>query len=116
MNNRGQTLVLFILVLPIILLIFVLLIDVAYKQSQNQKVTNDVNLAIHHYFKNKTLESLTEIEKNLKHYNIKIKHSDNSLTLIIEYQQKSLLNKTEKVTMIYTGTSIKNQVVIRKGF
>lgn len=45
-NNRGQTLVLFILILPIILSLLLLLINYGFLSYEKQKLSNNVRQAI----------------------------------------------------------------------
>ena len=51
-NNKGQTLVIFIIILPIILTIFTLVIDLGILYISKRNVENNVSNAIEYYLKN----------------------------------------------------------------
>jgi len=116
MNNRGQVLVLFVLILPFILTAFVYLIDVTYQQVQHQQISNQVNLAVDYYFQEKTIASLDEIEESFAPNNLKIKHSSDQITLIINYEITVIFGENKLVTKVFTGEKKAENIVIREGF
>lgn len=69
MNNKGQTLVLFVVLLPIILLIFVAVIDLGNIYIEKRKINNVIDTALQYResgknirdFINKNIEDLDEV-------------------------------------------------------
>ena len=62
-NSKGQVLVIFILLLPVILMIFALIIDVGLLYSEKRKLDNTVLEAINYRFDNISLEDSVLEEK-----------------------------------------------------
>lgn len=77
MNNKGQTLVFFIALLPFIFILFVFAIDLAKVSSENTFLEGVAEEAIRELFNNKTFDEVkTMIEKNDE--SIKINSIDNT--------------------------------------
>lgn len=62
-NSKGQVLVIFILLLPVILMIFALIIDVGLLYSEKRKLDNTVLESINYRFDNISLEDSVLEEK-----------------------------------------------------
>lgn len=59
-NNRGQTLILFIFILPIIISLILLLINYSFFSNEKLKITNNVKMAIEYGLKLKLENSVVE--------------------------------------------------------
>lgn len=59
-NNHGQTLILFIFILPIIISLVLLLINYSFLSNEKLKLTNNVKMAIEYGLKLKLDDSVAE--------------------------------------------------------
>lgn len=77
MNNKGQSLVLFILIIPILLGIMVLVIDFGKTVYQKNKIDNVIEMSIEYGLEEKydkeQLERLIDYNLNNKNYLVEIK-------------------------------------------
>ena len=63
MNNKGQTLVLFIILIPIIITLFVFVIDIGFLYIEKRNIENVMDRGIEYYKENKDVENY--INKNI---------------------------------------------------
>ncbi len=125
-NNKGQTLVVFILLLPLLVTLLAFIINEGSIYINKRALTNDIKNAIKYRFE---LEETDEIiyekiekylQKNIDNINLlDIKIDENYIKINIETTFKAelptIINKdrfTIKVT--YTGYSNDGEVVIEK--
>lgn len=90
MNNKGQTLVAFIILIPLLFMIMGLIIDVSYASYEKRKIVNNLKYTIR-----------TSLEKNLNEEDIKsllYKNIDNIEDSKIVYE--------DGVLSIYISTSV----------
>lgn len=95
MNNKGQTLIIFVILVPIIITMMALVVDVGMLENKVLKTKNIVDVAIKEYF-NK--EDVTVISKTLEENDIStdklvIKRTDNEVGVNVEYEISSLFGK-----------------------
>lgn len=121
LNNKGQSLVMFVLIIPILLLIMILVIDVGNMVLTKQSLDNTNYLVIDY-----ALEHIDD--KNLKN-NIKeiIKLNDDRITIVdikisnekvyIETKRKSngFLSKAFNLSSSYEGCIENGSKKIKKG-
>lgn len=95
MNNRGQTLVLFLLIMPIIIAFLAFFIDmsmVSYEKSKvNGVITNNLMVIV-----NKDIVDLDKIESIFNENEIKVNNIvfDNEfISIYVDYNTKSLFGK-----------------------
>lgn len=128
MNNKGQTLVLFILLLPIILLLLCLTIDLGRLLIEKRKIENVIKDAIKYELN--INENDTEISKNrltntiIKNIkNVKIKNIDISsnqvITISIYKQSEGIFTNLFKndlfdINLTYKGYMDNSNIVIKK--
>ncbi|MDO4369404.1 MAG: pilus assembly protein TadG-related protein [bacterium] len=105
MNNKGQALVLFVIILPIILLITILSIDLVRIQIEKNKLSSIADSAIEYLVKDK---------KDLKTVKIFISNSDSDIEVIELTNDEVILNKNIK-TITNTNIKINNIKVHKKG-
>lgn len=105
MNNKGQSLVFFICLIPIIFILFVLIFDGAYMRYEKSKLDNIASLALTYMSENKEEEKVRDyILKNDS--DIKIEELTNSRVY--------LTNKIKPVFgtfLNYDGYSLKSKYV-----
>ena len=114
MNNKGQTLIFFVVILPILLCIFMLIIDLCTMNYEKNKLDNLAYDVMEYKLKGKTDEKVINY----------IKYSDKDIAYNI-YQNKVILQKeykpifikigSSKIKSVYTGYTINNKNVIKKG-
>ena len=94
MKNKGQVLISFVLLLPIIIFAFLTLLNIGYYQLQKIKLDNEINQAVSYYFESDG--DLEKINQSLKKYNPKIEATDLEIKIEIEYQLESVILFTQK--------------------
>ena len=98
MNNKGQTLVLFVMILPIALLLIYFVYTRIMLYGEKKHMEDIANSICRYYHNDKAIEELEEIiEANDKDYSYKIKEENNTIKIIIVKEINNLLNKKDKV-------------------
>lgn len=130
-NNKGQTLVLFLLLLPIILIILVSVINYGMLSFEKQKLENNIKYAIEYGLKLKQNETIVEdgiltndeiknkieylLKQNISYDKLEIDVNDYSVSIFLEKKNNELLNiiSNNKFEFDYYGTIVNNQIVIK---
>lgn len=121
MKNRGQALVFFILILPIILLALAFVVDIgnlnSVKKSTDQKITQIIETGLQNNLTEEEWNQL--IEKNFSSIeNKKIILTDNQVELSIDIKLQTIfsnLMKQSNYKITYTGHKENNKIkIIRK--
>ena len=126
LNNKGQTLIIFVILLPIIMLIFAFMIDVSFMYMENNKLNNINKLVINYGLDNMDEEDLNLkiielINKNDKEINInQITIKDDEIYSDLSKDTKSTFGKIiginkYKVISKYKGIIKENKKEITKG-
>lgn len=103
MNNKGQTLVMFIIFLPVILILVALLINYSFISNLNLKLENNIKSAISYGLNLKTNDAnITNdevkdkikflIDENLSYESLDIKVNDNSIEVSITSKTNGFIN------------------------
>ena len=126
MNNKGQTLVIFVVVLPLLLLIIASVIDINLMYSEKNKLDN-LNMMVTSYgldnISENNIEEKTRILINKNDKEIKIKNitiEENKITKKIKKNIKSVFGKIigikkYQITSKYIGTNYNKDKEIKKG-
>ena len=124
MNNKGQTLVIFIVLLPLLLAIGALMIDdsmIVYKNIQLKNTTKDI-IKMNFNKRELTDEDIMMIyEKNdIPIDNVIINRKDNELNIKVNYYYTSFFGKLLDLNSYEVRTNIKgykkdNEVLFKKG-
>lgn len=125
MNNKGQTLVIFVLILPLILLIISILFSYGNLLLTKKQIENNIVYTINYYFdheyENKNESNMEEIksklkyiiEKNIKYDNLIIEIKDDSIDISIEKQINNLfVNKN--IIINYYGYLFNSEKIIKR--
>ena len=125
-NNKGQTLVTFVIMLPIIIILLAAIIDIGYMYMETSKVNSINRLVIDYGLDNlktdnidtKITNLVKENDEQLKVKELKIE--DNKIKLEIEKNMKSIFGqvigiKTYKIVSNYEGILKENKKQIIKG-
>lgn len=122
MNNKGQTLVMFVLVLPILFIILTLVIDLGFLYIEKRNVSNNVVDAVEYYLENmedininsKVQELLNKNIEDIAQINIDDTHDNVKINVIKEHSGfYSALPFNQKIDITYIGD--KNSKEIIKG-
>lgn len=122
MNKKGQTLILFVILIPIFITLIALVVDIGSMQFTYQKLKGVVDESIKEYFFKDGISSLqatmqyNDISKNL--YDVTEK--ENEVTVHLNYEIDSIFGKLINITsydivVTRTGTKVNGQIVIEKG-
>ena len=122
MNKKGQTLILFVILIPIFVTLIALVVDIGLMQFTYQKLKGVVDESIKEYFFKDCIYSLqatmeyNDISKNL--YDVSEK--ENEVTVHLNYEIDSIFGKLINITsydivVTRTGAKVNGQIVIEKG-
>lgn len=118
MNNKGQTLVIFVIILPILLLITIIGIDISKAYYEKNQTKNQLKEIIRYGLSNYS-EEIDEKINNLIDINIK---NIESKSIFISDQQIEI-KLTKQITIFgkkytseyhYSGTNENNQIKIKE--
>ena len=110
MNNKGQVLVIFIILLPLFLLILGFVIDIGLLSIEKRRISNNVYDAVEYYLesndKDKTIDLL---EDNLDGVDIKINDSDDYVEITVKKSYKGLYK--EEINITYKGIKETKEII-----
>ena len=121
MNNKGQTLVLFVLILPIIVFIMLLVIDVSNMVITKQEL-NNINKMVLNYgldiIEEENIENKLEdmINKNISTNEHTIKIDDGTIEIDLKKEIKGIITKKKiyEVKSVYKGYIKEDEKVISR--
>ena len=121
MNNKGQTLVLFVLMLPIIIFIMLLVIDVSNMFITKQEL-NNINKIVLNYgldiIEEENIENKLEdmINKNISTNEHTIKIDDGTIEIDLKKEIKGIITKKKiyEVKSVYKGYIKEDEKVISR--
>ena len=120
MNNKGQTLVIFVIMLPVLILIFTLIVDYGLLSIEKRKISNNTYDALEYYLDNITDTNIKEktiklLKNNLKNIEISIIDNNELIEIEVKSDYKSLYNTFthSSISIKYKGN--KNSKEIIKG-
>lgn len=121
MNNKGQTLAIFIIILPVILLLVCITIDLGHLYLEKKEMQNTIKEIINNELKNEPDKQriINLINKNLENTKLeKIEVSSNMIIISITKQYKGLfpniLKNNKTINITYKGYKIDNNITIKK--
>lgn len=122
MNNRGQSLVTFVLIVPIIFLIFLMVYDIGSMVLLKNELDNINYMAIDYgleHLSDDDIDSKLQelIIKNKKDVNIEIKRLDDKLYVELSDNIDNKLSLIKKITLVkstYVGYMEDDKKVIKK--
>ena len=121
MNKRGQTIIIFVMLIPIILTMAALVIDVGLLYYKKNEYTGIVEESIKEYFKDEDIlsakKTLTLIGVSLDDTEINV--SDNEITITLDTKVDSIFGKVIRINdyeikVSRVGTKDKERVIISK--
>lgn len=125
-NNKGQTLIIFVIFLPIMILLFAFIVDTSIMYVESNKLNSINNLAINTALDDLQKENIDSYLKDLIKKNdnsiskIDIDIKDNNIKIKLEKESNSIFGnvigiKNYDIVSEYTGSIKNNKKVINKG-
>ncbi|MBR3362353.1 MAG: pilus assembly protein [Bacilli bacterium] len=122
MNNKGQSLVIFVLFLPIIFLLIAIIYDLGSFEINKQKNINEVKSIITYGLKNIDDDNLNQKLNTLLNKNIGTKASlsidNNTIKINLNYKEKSIfpsiIKNSYQVNLTYKGYLDNENIIIIK--
>ena len=125
LNNKGQTLILFVLMIPVLLFVMILVIDMGNLMVEKQKLNNINYIMIDYGLSNLTKEDLEEYIYNYLKLNdekidkIKVSKTDNDITINLSKKESSMLGhilnlKEVEIISSYRGSIVDEKKVIER--
>ena len=120
MNNKGQTLVIFVIILPILLIIFTLIIDLGFLYLEKKNISNNVIDSLEYYLDNindkdiefKVKKILTENIKDIE--NITINNTSDYIEISVLKVRKSLysiITSSTDINISYKGNKDNKKII-----
>lgn len=121
LNRKGQSLVLFILLLPILIGIMALVIDIGRVIIEKNKIDNTIEMVLEISLEDKlkTSEIHNLINQNLQESQNKVTRENNTLTIESNKEIKGIFSNVLgfnkfKIISKYTATEQQNKPIIKK--
>lgn len=96
MNNKGQSLVMFIVILPLILMIVALVVDTGLSIYEKNNINSIIKLSINEYFEDdlneeEVIDLIKKNDKTLK--DIKVSFDEDKINVIVEKKVNSVFGR-----------------------
>lgn len=121
MNKRGQTLIIFVMLIPIILTMAALVIDVGLLYYKKNEYTGIVEESIKEYFKNEDLTSALETLtlNGVSLDDVLVSATDETISVTLDTKVDSIFGKVIRINdyeikIARVGTKDKERVIIKK--
>lgn len=119
MNNKGQVLIIFVILIPILILVMSMIVNIGYLQIEKKNIDNTVRDALEFYLNSSDTDKDTLakelINKNIATNNISIDEDEFYVEISVSAPVKGILNKNEdKYNVTYRG--YKDTLKIIKGW
>lgn len=114
MNNRGQVLVVFVILLPILLLIFTFVVDIGLLSIEKRKISNNTYDAVEYYLENLDKEkTINLLNSNLEDIKIDIIDEDIYVIIYVEKNYKGIFNiiYDNKIIVTYKGNKETKEII-----
>ena len=121
MNKKGQTLIIFVMLIPIILTMAALVIDVGLLYYKKNEYTGIVEESIKEYFKDEDLTSALETLtlNGVSLDDVLVSATDETISVILDTKVDSIFGKVIRINdyeikIARVGTKDKERVIIKK--
>ena len=120
MNNKGQTLVIFVILLPIFLLLLAFVVDYGFLSIEKRRIDNNTYDAVGYYLENISDDKVEEktrdlLESNLENIEINITDNDDFIVIEVKSNYKNLFSSVTGGNIIIKYKGIKTSKEIIKG-
>lgn len=124
-NNHGQTLVIFVILLPVLLMIMAFVVDISYMYYESNKLENTTNMIIKKNYDKRLDDDIKNTIKNLykkndiNTSNLKVEGKEEYLKIQNNYKVSSIFGKiigikTYKIKVSLKGYKDNNNLKIIK--
>ncbi len=122
MNNKGQTLVLFLFLIPVVFLIFMAIYQVGTVALEKRKLENSietiVEYGIDHWSEEEVEEKMISMLENnfskITRENIEIELATGRVKMTVTKDYHVLFLKKQRISVSYVGTNIDGKVQVVK--
>ena len=121
MNKRGQTLIIFVMLIPIIITMAALVIDVGLLYYKKNEYTGIVEESIKEYFKDEDLTSALETLtlNGVSLDDVLVSATDETISVTLDTKVDSIFGKVIRINdyeikIARVGTKDKERVIIKK--
>lgn len=125
-NNHGQTLIIFVILIPLLLAIMAFVVDISYMYNEKLHLENTTKTIINENYKNRLDEDIEKKIKDLykkndiKINNLKIVGSQEYLQIKNNYKIDSIFGKViglkkYPIKVNLKGYEENNKIIIKKG-
>ena len=119
MNNKGQVLIIFVIILPILLIIFGLVVDLGLFALEKRKIDNNIYDAVDYYLdnidnENVKINSAKLLESNLDDIEIDIIDENDYIEIIATKNYKSLytiISNNQEFNIKYKGIKETKEII-----
>ncbi len=119
MNNKGQVLIVFVVMLPIFLILFALVIDLGLLSIEKRNISNNTYDAVEYYLDNQDNIDIEEkvknlLNKNIDNIEINLNNTDDYIEITVIKKYKSLYNtisNSDKIMVTYKGIKESNKII-----
>lgn len=115
MNNKGQVLVIFVILLPILLMILSLVIDLGLLSIEKRKIENNLYDAVEYYLESNNKEkTISLLNNNLNDIDIKINDNNDYVEIIVTKNYKGLytiISNNQEIKIIYKGIKETKEII-----
>lgn len=123
MNNRGQTLTIFIILIPVLFMLLGVIIDISYATYEKRNVENNIKYTIRTSFsKNLDEEQTSElIKKNIENIeDYKVYHDNDVLYVYIKTKVNGIFsnlfsNPIKNIEVTYKGVFDGDNIIVERG-
>lgn len=120
MNNKGQTLVLFVILIPVLLLVFVCFYQIGSIGLDKRKIEDSIETALEYgvdHIDSELLyvsmrEIITESNNGVRDNNIDIDVLGEEITIVVKKKYKVAFIVDEEKVYSYTGKKVNDKVEI----
>lgn len=121
MNNKGQTLVMFVIILPILLIVLTLVVDLGLLYIEKRNISNNTIDALEYYLDNLNdidveTKTINLLNKNIEDIEINIDNKIDYVEISVKKEHKgiySIISNNQEINVTYIGN--KNNKEIIKG-
>lgn len=118
MNNKGQVLVIFVIIIPVILLLLTLVVDLGLISIEKRKIDNNTKSATEYYLNNIDDEDVKEKTKvllndNLDDIQIIINDNKNNVEITVTKTYKCVFGKIleNEIKIKYIGNKSTKKII-----
>lgn len=121
-NKKGQTLIMFVVLIPLLLVLGAFVVDIAYITENQTKLTNTTKVIIQEALNKDLSEQQIKLlyeENEIDTTNLNITKSQNILNIRLQYYKPSIFGgivgiKKYKIKVNMKGIKKENKIIIEK--